>query len=320
MTDDQDPAREFRELDEKLRSAGLTPEEQARWEALRPAGPEETTGVIWEQGPVEQPAEPLPDLIVAAPDVPIAPEPEPEPVPPDAVPEPVAPPPLPPADPAFAAVLADVPEVSADDVTELHEPPPAAVAVVEEDAGAEGEVVSLDVLVAATPPGGATPPPLGAASLAPPLPPPAPPQVLPPPVPGPPEPALRDPFAPSPSFVPGEHRIVLHTVEGQVLRGSLANADLDDDEIPLIQPNGAVARIPAVQVKAVFFMLAPGARVGTGSGTRVRVTFGDGRQLAGLSPGYDPGSRGFFVLPLDDRTHTARVWVYRAATRQVLAG
>ncbi|HET8723573.1 MAG TPA: hypothetical protein VFM53_05155 [Anaeromyxobacteraceae bacterium] len=318
MTDVQDPAREFRELDEKLRASGLTPEEQARWEALRPAGPDETTGVIWEQGPVEQPAEPLPDLLAAVPDGPFAPEPEP--LPPDAAPEPVRPPPLPPADPAFAAVLADVPEISADDVTELHDAPAAAVAVVEEDAGEDGEVVSLDVLMAATPPAGATPPPLGAASLAPPLPPPASPQAFPPPVPAPLEPAVRDPFAASPSFVSGEHRIVLHTVEGQVLRGSLANADLDDDEIPLIQPNGAVARIPAIQVKAVFFMLAPGARVGPGSGARVRVTFADGRQLAGLSPGYDPGSRGFFVLPLDDRTHTARVWVYRAATRQVLAG
>ncbi len=318
MTDGQDPAREFRELDEKLHATGLTPEEQSRWEELRPAGPEETTGVIWEQGPVEQPAEPLPELLGTDPDGPFAPLPGD--VPPVAAPEPLAPPPLPPADPAFAAVLADVPEVSADDVTELHEPPPAVVAVVEEDAGAEGEVVSLDLLMAATPPPGATPPPLGAASLAPPLPPPAPPQALPPPVPVSQEPALRDPFAPSPSFVSGEHRIVLHTVEGQVLRGALANADLDDAEIPLIQPNGALARIPAIQVKAVFFMLAPGARVGPGSGTRVRVTFADGRQLAGLSPGYDPASRGFFVLPLDDRTHTARVWVYRAATRQVLAG
>jgi hypothetical protein len=133
-------------------------------------------------------------------------------------------------------------------------------------------------------------------------------------------PAVHDPFAPSPSFVSGDHRIVLHTVEGQVLRGSLANADLADLELPLIQPNGAVARVPAEQVKAIFFMLPPGEHPPTAAGTRVRVTFGDGRQISGLSPDYSPDSAGFFVLPLDGRTNTARVWVYRAAVRQIAIG
>ena len=131
---------------------------------------------------------------------------------------------------------------------------------------------------------------------------------------------MPDPFAPSPSFVSGDHRIVLHTVEGQVLRGSLANADLADLELPLIQPNGAVARIPAEQVKAIFFMLPAGEHPPAAAGTRVRVTFGDGRQISGLSPDYSPDSVGFFVLPLDGRTNTARVWVYRAAVRQIAIG
>ena len=134
---------------------------------------------------------------------------------------------------------------------------------------------------------------------------------------GPPAP---DPFAPSPSFVSGDHRIVLHTVKGQVLRGSLANANLANPELPLIQPNGAVARVPAEQVKAVFFMLPAGVHPPAAAGTRVRVTFGDGRQISGLSPDYSPDSHGFFVLPLDGRTHTARVWVYRAAVRQIDIG
>jgi hypothetical protein len=130
----------------------------------------------------------------------------------------------------------------------------------------------------------------------------------------------RDPFAPSPSFVSGEHRIVLHTVDGQVMRGALANADLEDAELPLIQPNGAVARVPAAQVKAVFFMLGAGERPLAASGTRVRVTFGDGRQVSGLSPDYSEATPGFFLLPVDARTNTARVWVYRAAVRQITVG
>ncbi len=299
MIDIQESSREFRELDEKLRGGGLSPEERARLEELRAAGgpdplAEEPPGVHWDDGPVESPLE---------------------------LPEEPGSPSIPPPDPAFAAVVVElaedadevIPEVAAEDVEEVlpeSDAPAslAAVSWVDED-GPGGEVVSLDALLA-------TPPPPHAESLAPPLPPPLPS----PPPPWPVRAAAPDPFAPSPSFVGGDHRVVLHTVEGQVLRGSLANADLADLELPLIQPNGAVARIPAGQVKAIFFMLAADERPAAAAGTRVRVTFGDGRQISGLSPDYSPDSSGFFVLPLDSRTHTARVWVYRASVRQIAIG
>jgi hypothetical protein len=266
---------------------------------------EEPTGVLWELGPVETPAEPFPDLVTRR----------------------SGPPPLPPPDPSFAAVVVqsteeDIPEVAAEDVVEVLETPDAPVAVgavswVDEE-GPSGEVVSLDALLA-------TPPPASAESLAPPLPPPLPPHAAEPSPPAAPEPeAARplasDPFSPSPSFVSGEHRVVLHTVAGQVMRGSLANADLADAELPLLQPNGAVARVPAEHLKAVFFMLPSGERPPAAAGTRVRVTFGDGRQVSGLSPEYSPDSSGFFVLPVDTRTNTARVWVYRTAIRHITIG
>lgn len=330
MIDIQDTSREFRELDEKLRETGLTPDEQARWEQLRvdAAGEpvaEEPTGVLWEDGPVEQPADPLPELVTGSPaELASWEAPVPAPVPAvDPVPQP-----LPPPDPAFAAIaveetgpvtLETIPEIGDEDVEEIVEgtDAPVAIATVSwtDEEGPIGEVVSLDALLA-------TPPPANAESLAPPLPPPLPSGAAasPPVAPDPPFQAGPDPFAPSPSFVSGDHRVVLHTVEGQVLRGSLANADLGDLELPLLQPNGAVARIPAAQVKAIFFMLPAGERPPAAAGTRLRVVFGDGRQVSGLSPDYSVDSTGFFVLPLDSRTNTARVWVYRAAVRQITVG
>jgi hypothetical protein len=248
----------------------------------------EASGILWEQGPVDPP------------------------------------PPLPPLDPDFAAVVVEVPEVEApkeeaipeipsEDIQEVVEPVVVAtVSWVDEDTSGH-EAVSLDLLLV-------TPPPPRAEALAPPLPPPSP---SPPPMPHPAAaaaPPVPDPFAASPSFVTGEHRIVLHTVEGQVLRGSIANADLEDSELPLIQPNGAVARVPASTVKAIFFMLPSGEQPPQASGTRVQITFGDGRQISGLAPDYSANSGGFFVLPLDARTNTARVWVYRAAIRQMSFG
>ena len=326
MIDIQEATRQLRELDEKLREGGLTPEERARWEELRAAAGEEPvadepTGVLWDEGPVEQPAEPLPDLVSGSPaelaawEVPVTP------------PTGSVPPPLPPPDPSFEAVAVEEPEesileVGDEDVEEVlvsTDAPDAPVAVatvswIDEDVP-EDEVVSLDALLA-------TPPPANAESLAPPLPPPLPlhPAPAPAPAAAPTSPAAPDPFAPSPSFVSGDHRVVLHTLEGQVLRGSLANADLGDPDLPLIQPNGAVARIPAGQVKAIFFMLPAGERPPTAAGTRVRVVFGDGRQVSGLSPDYSPDSPGFFVLPIDGRTNTERVWVYRGNVRQITIG
>ena len=322
MTDIQDAKMEIAALAEKQRAVGLTPDEQSRWDELCRLGPEDPGDAArpvpssfegWGAAPA--PGEPVPVLL-----------PFPEPPTEEATAVlwehgPVeAPPPLPPPDPAFAAVVVEVPEdevvpeISADDVEEVVEPVEvAAVSWVDEESDA-GEVVPLDALLV-------TAPPLHAESLAPPLPPPSP---TPPPIPHPDVAAAEapavDPFAPSPSFVAGEHRIVLHTVEGQVLRGSIANADLQDPELPLIQPNGAVARVPAGHVKAIFFMLPAGEQPPQAAGTRVRITFADGRQVSGLAPDYSPSSVGFFVLPLDTRTHTARVWVYRTAIRQISVG
>ncbi len=341
MTDILEPTDELRELEARLRTDGLTAAEAARLEELRNASPpsvpapggdspapapEEPTAVLWEAGPVEEPAAPLADLVAGSPAELATWDAPPDAPGPAVDAEDPGPPPLPPPDPAFAGVVVEdaeehVPEVLAEDLEEIVDEVPAptvevaTVSFLDEEGPVE-DVVSLDALLA-------TPPPPAAESLAPPLPPPlppAPPSAGPPPVVPPPAPSAAGAFAASPSFVSGEHRVVLHTVEGQVLRGSLANADLADVELPLLQPNGAVARVPAEQVKAIFFMLPPDERPVQAAGTRVRLTFGDGRQLSGLSPDYAPDSPGFFVLPLDTRTHTARVWVFRAAVRQLTVG
>jgi hypothetical protein len=122
------------------------------------------------------------------------------------------------------------------------------------------------------------------------------------------------------TFVSGEHRVVLHTVEGQVVRGNIVDADLVDAEVALHVPGGDVQRLPASRLKAVFFMLAPGESPPSALGTKVRVTFGDGRQVAGMSPDYAPGAVGFFVVPVESRTNTGRIWVYRDAVRQISVG
>ncbi len=116
-------------------------------------------------------------------------------------------------------------------------------------------------------------------------------------------------------LVAGEHRVILHTVEGQVKRGVIRNVNLGAEVITL--DGSSVENLPRVRVKAVFFMLAPGARAPVGEGDKVRVTFKDGRQVAGFSKDQRDATMGFFVVPADNRTNTERIFIYRHAVQTV---
>ncbi len=133
-----------------------------------------------------------------------------------------------------------------------------------------------------------------------------------------PEPEVVAPPAEDDHRIRGIHRVVVHTLEGQVKRGFVENADLEAPELPLAAAaGGPTEAVPTDRVKAVFFMLAPGEQPTSPQGNRVRVTFRDGRQVAGFSPDYKEGTSGFFMIPADARTSTARIWVYRSAVKQV---
>ena len=83
------------------------------------------------------------------------------------------------------------------------------------------------------------------------------------------------------------------------------------------QPGAPGEEIAAEKVKAIFFMLSPGEKPPAAEGRKVRVTFRDGRQIAGFSPDYRDDGIGFFMIPADTKTNTGRIWVFRAAVRQL---
>jgi hypothetical protein len=129
------------------------------------------------------------------------------------------------------------------------------------------------------------------------------------------------PAAPSTSYVEGEHRVIIHTVEGQVKRGTIRDVNLLDEVLPLEQQTGfAPERIPCKRVKAIFFMLPTGERQPQVEGQKIRVTFNDGRQVAGFSRDFKSSDQGFFMIPADNRTNTARIFIYRASVQSVAEG
>ncbi len=123
----------------------------------------------------------------------------------------------------------------------------------------------------------------------------------------------------SPTFVEGEHRVVLHTLEGQVRRGTVKDLDLLDPVIRLAQPGRPPEAIAAERVKAIFFMQEPGSAPLPSVGRRIRVGFADGRQIVGFSEDVETSEQGFFLVPADTRTHTARIYVFRAGVASISA-
>jgi hypothetical protein len=120
------------------------------------------------------------------------------------------------------------------------------------------------------------------------------------------------------AFVTGKHRVVVHTEDGQVKRGAMMDAALDGAEVVIeTQAGSGHEAIPSNRITAIFFMLPTAESPLLPQGRRVHVTFRDGRQVAGFSSDYDPNRVGFFMVPADTRTHTARIWVYQSAVRQV---
>jgi len=118
--------------------------------------------------------------------------------------------------------------------------------------------------------------------------------------------------------VSGEHRVAVHTRGGRTLRGTLRDVDLSKSQFPLVpQGGGEPETIYHSDMKAIFFMLAPGEKGQAGDGAKVRVTFADGRSIEGIRDGAD-AKHGFFLVPLDAaRTNIRRIYVAREAISDV---
>jgi hypothetical protein len=122
--------------------------------------------------------------------------------------------------------------------------------------------------------------------------------------------------APSSTFVSGERQVVIHTREGQALRGSLRDVDLESAALPL-ETKGGTVRLPVDRLRAVFFMVPIGAPLPEPRGRKAKVVFEDGRPVSGLVADYRHDDPGFFLAPLETRGRTERIYVYRDAIRSI---
>jgi len=133
----------------------------------------------------------------------------------------------------------------------------------------------------------------------------------------------------------GENNLVVARYRnGQVVKGYTRDF-FPDRPLFHVLPKGSAQSVPVktAELKGVFFVRDllgnrlrhknrrfPATDTGPQLGRRIAVLFEDGELLIGHSQTYSPERAGFFVFPLDPQGNNLRVYVLRAATKQVKLG
>jgi hypothetical protein len=126
-------------------------------------------------------------------------------------------------------------------------------------------------------------------------------------------------------------KTVVHYKDGRILKGYTSDFMPHREVFPLAasdSPEAKVEEIWAPDLKAVFFVkdLAGNPRRVDSQefdpavpvvGQKVKVRFNDGEQLVGTTDSYDPGRKGFFLVPADPGSNIERCYVVVSATREI---
>ncbi|TAK09217.1 MAG: hypothetical protein EPO39_02875 [Candidatus Manganitrophaceae bacterium] len=123
------------------------------------------------------------------------------------------------------------------------------------------------------------------------------------------------------------NKIVLHYLDGQILKGTTCNFSADKEWFHLTKRNtGQTIKVNPSQLKGVFFVKsfdgnrAHRERYGIhrpGLGRKVSVSFKDGENVIGHTTGVSPDKKGFFVFFSDPISNNEKVFVLTAATHNI---
>ena len=128
--------------------------------------------------------------------------------------------------------------------------------------------------------------------------------------------------------------VVARYRNGQVVKGYTRDF-YPERPIFHVLPKGGAQAVPVktAELKGVFFVKDllgnrlrhknrrfPASDAGPQNGRRIAVLFEDGELLVGHAQTYSPERPGFFVHPIDPNGNNVRVYVLRAAVKQVKLG
>jgi len=126
-------------------------------------------------------------------------------------------------------------------------------------------------------------------------------------------------------------KTVVHYKDGRILKGFTSDFMPHREVFQLSatdSPEAKVVEVWAPDLKAVFFvkdLAGNPLRVDSKDfdaaspvvGQRVRVLFKDGEQIVGTAEAYEPGRKGFFLVPADAQSNIERCYVVVAATQEI---
>ena len=133
----------------------------------------------------------------------------------------------------------------------------------------------------------------------------------------------------------GENNLVVARYRnGQVVKGYTRDFFPERPTFHVLPKGGQVSvQVKTPELKGVFFVRDllgnrlrnkgrrfPAIDQGPNTGRRIAVLFEDGELLVGYAQTYSPERPGFFVFPADPNSNNLRVYVLRAATKQVKLG
>jgi hypothetical protein len=136
------------------------------------------------------------------------------------------------------------------------------------------------------------------------------------------------PAAGEPNLVVARYR------NGEVVKGYTRDFFPDRPAFHVLPKGSQVSvQVKTGELKGVFFVRDllgnrlrnkgrrfPAIDQGPNTGRRIAVLFEDGELLVGYAQTYSPERVGFFVFPADPNSNNIRVYVLRAATRQIKLG
>jgi hypothetical protein len=130
-----------------------------------------------------------------------------------------------------------------------------------------------------------------------------------------------------------ETKVVVHFRDGKIVKGYCYDFTPNKDifHVSPVKDDTQTVEVSTSVVKAVFFVNTFEGNKGHENheefsmqnfkfdevSLKVRVDFLDGEVMYGMTHGYAPNRKGFFVFPADKETNNQRVFVVREATASV---
>jgi hypothetical protein len=122
------------------------------------------------------------------------------------------------------------------------------------------------------------------------------------------------------------NKVVVHFQDGKILKGTTGDFFPNKNQFHLIDVAGKPDPIDVGKLKAIFFvkdLVGEKSRsnhydiTAAGAGRKIQVEFFDNEVIIGHTLGYSPERPGFFMTPADPQGNNGRIFVVRAAAKNI---